>query len=428
MQTILKAGVSRQIISPPPGIYLIGYGDRSKGNQGIHDDLTATAVVFADGQQRVAIVACDLLAINSATAARVQARLDFPVLISCSHTHSGPITYAHERSPRKNRDYVRLLVDRISQAVCDAEKALEPVVASWSAGQTGIAVNRRERLVDGRIEIGVNPDGPVDRSLGVLQLCREDNTPLATLVNFACHGTVMGPKSLLVSADWPGAMRSVVEAATDAPCLFIQGATGDMNPVINVTQSDWSAVHELGEQVGQAVLETFPQLASIEALPIQYQQVKVWLPLLAAADTSKPPAVHRKVLSKVAKVPSLLVDFILNQRYPWITEIEACGGVWSTPMNVQVVRLGELAYVGYGMEVFTEIGIAVKQFSPARYTIFASLTSGCTGYLPTSSEHARGGYEVEQAPYFYRLPGIFDPGAAGLVQAETQRLLEQAWL
>ena len=51
-ETILKAGVARQIITPPPGIYLIGYGDRSKGNRGVHDDLTATALALEDGSLR----------------------------------------------------------------------------------------------------------------------------------------------------------------------------------------------------------------------------------------------------------------------------------------------------------------------------------------------------------------------------------------
>ncbi len=425
MQKNIRAGVSRQIISPPPGVYQIGFGDRTKGNLGIHDDLTATAAVFDDGQQRVAIVACDLLAINSITAGQVQAQVNLPVLISCSHTHSGPITYAGKRAPHKNRDYVKLLVDRIVQAICEAEASLEPATVAWSSGQTAIAVNRRERQANGKIEIGVHPDGPVDRSLGIVQARREDGSVLMTLVNFACHGTVLGPLNLLVSADWPGAMRGVVEADTGAPCLFIQGATGDLNPVVNVTQSDWSAMRDLGEQVGHAALETFSQLAPLECAPIRYQRADTWLPL--QASTLKSLHVYRKMLSRFAKVPSVLVDPILNRRYPWKTTVEAHDGVWKTPMNVQVVRLGELAYVGYGMEVFTEIGMAVKAFSPAHHTIFASLTTGCTGYLPTSAEHALGGYEVEQTPYFYRLPGILDPGAADLALAETRRLLEQVW-
>jgi len=71
----LLAGVARRIISPPKGIFLIGYGDRTKGNLGVHDDLTATALILDDGTARVAIVALDMLAINEFIVDRVRARL-----------------------------------------------------------------------------------------------------------------------------------------------------------------------------------------------------------------------------------------------------------------------------------------------------------------------------------------------------------------
>jgi hypothetical protein len=129
----------------------------------------------------------------------------------------------------------------------------------------------------------------------------------------------------------------------------------------------------------------------------------------------------------VARVPSLLVDFVLNRRYPWKTTMAARDGKWATPMPVIVARLGELAYVGYGMEVFTEIGLEVKRISPAKHTLFASLTNGCTGYLPTAQEHARGGYEVDLSPLFYRLPGRLDAQCARLVISETVQLFKSVW-
>ena len=97
------AGAARSIISPPRGIYLIGYGDRAKGNIGIHDDLSATTLVLDDGSTRVAIVALDILTINEFIVDRVRAKLTpIEVVLCCSHTHSGPIAYADGKSARKN--------------------------------------------------------------------------------------------------------------------------------------------------------------------------------------------------------------------------------------------------------------------------------------------------------------------------------------
>src|SRR4030043_1073069 len=164
---ILSVGVARQNISPPPGIYLIGYGDRTKGNRGVHDDLTATALALDDGLYRVVIAACDLLAINEHTVARIQAQTGSNVVICCSHTHSGPVTYAGQRSPRKNREYINHLVGQIVKTVREALENLQPARLTLAQGEADIAINRRERKPDGCIEIGLNPPGRVDRSLPV---------------------------------------------------------------------------------------------------------------------------------------------------------------------------------------------------------------------------------------------------------------------
>src|SRR5512136_473935 len=152
--TGLRAGAARRIITPPPGIFLIGYGDRSKGNTGVHDDLTATALVLEDGTQRIAIVALDMLAINEFVVDRVRQQMaPTEVLLCCSHTHSGPIAYAGKGSPRKNRIYIDALVENISSAVQEAKAATVPVRLEYSQGQAGIAINRREKMPDGRMEI-----------------------------------------------------------------------------------------------------------------------------------------------------------------------------------------------------------------------------------------------------------------------------------
>jgi hypothetical protein len=167
----LRAGVARRTITPPPGIFLVGYGDRTKGNTGVHDDLTATALVLEDGAGRLAIVALDMLAINEFVVDRVRARLDpIEVLLCCSHTHSGPIAYAGKGSPRKNRAYIDSLVDAIVAAVRQAGSQTVPVRLEYACGQAGIAVNRRERMPDGHFEIGRNPQGAVDRSVQVVSV------------------------------------------------------------------------------------------------------------------------------------------------------------------------------------------------------------------------------------------------------------------
>jgi hypothetical protein len=419
----LNVGVARKIISPPSGIYLIGYGDRTKGNLGVHDELTATALAFDDGLHRAVIVACDLLAINEHTVARIQAQTGSNVVICCSHTHSGPITYAGQHSSRKNRDYIYYLVMQIVNAVKEAQGNLQPARLTWAQGEADIAVNRRERKPDGHIEIGVNPTGPIDRTLSVLQAQTLDGKPIVSLVNFQCHGTVLGPKNLLCSADWIGAMRRTLEQESEAPVMYLQGATGDLNPNHAWGKDDFNDVETIGGKVAEQVLKVIPLVTPVSGEAVSFHEEQVWLSLEAEAQGPTPPPIYRAVLSKMAHVPRFMVDFVLNYRYPWKTHIAARDGFWAVPVVLTQIRVGDMALFALGAEVFTEIGMGIKQASPTTPTLFASVSSGCIGYLPTASEHGLGGYEVDMSPYFYRMPGRLKADSAERVMEAVRNLL-----
>ena len=435
--TKLQAGVARETISPPKGIYLIGYGDRTKGNAGIHDDLSATALVLDDGNTRLALVACDILCLNEFIVDRVRAQVgkETQVMICCSHTHAGPIAYADQGSGRARRAYMDTLVEKIARAVNRAEAAWVSAELSWGQTEAGIAVNRREKQPDGQVIIGVNPTGPVDRSVGILRVSAthlgKHFPPLATVVNYACHGTVLGPGNRFVSADWIGAMRARVEQTLGGKVMFLQGATGDLNPDHEWGAGDpWKAVQSLGERVADRVIAACDDLSPLSGVPLGLQRQTVWLPLEAKATTPTPPPTYRQKLVKVAGLPYMLsfaVDILLQRRYPWRSQIEAREGFWNIPLRVNAARIGDLGLVTFASETLTEIGMSIKAKSPARHTMFASVSDGCIGYLPTAQAHAEGGYEVDTSPYFYRYPGRLASQCAQIATDAVAESLYQLW-
>jgi hypothetical protein len=428
----LRAGIARELISPPRGLYLIGYGDRTKGNVGVHDPLTATALVLKQNERRLALVTCDLLCINAYVVDRVRATLgdDVNVIISCSHTHAGPITYADWRSNPRRRAYVRRLVRTIVRAIQRASANMAPAWLRGGRTTTDIAVNRRASQADGGVDIGVNPEGPVDRTVNVLSVDHVDGRPLATVVNLACHGTVLGPENRWVSADWIGALRAGVEAARGGLTLFLQGATADLNPVSNALGMDeapWAAVEALGGRVAEAVgAMCDAKLAPLDGTPLRWQRREILLPLEAEVATSRPPRTYRRVLAESADLPRFLsfaVDLLLWRRYPWRSRVVAHDGRWSVPLRVNAVRLGDVSLLTFGAEMFTEIGQTVKRAAPSSLRLFASVTDGCIGYLPTADEHARGGPEVDLFSYFYRYPARFAPQSAQIAADAALDLL-----
>ncbi len=418
----LNIGVARKNISPPAGIYLIGYGNRTKGNRGVHDELSATALSVDDGLHQLVIVACDLLAINEHTVARIQAQTGSNIVICCSHTHSGPITYAGQRSSRRNREYVTYLVGQIVAAVKESQVNPQPAQLKWAQGEADVAVNRRERKADGRVEIGVNPTGPIDHSLGVLQAQTAVGKVIASLVNFQCHGTVLGPRNMHASADWIDAMRRSLEQETGAPVLFLQGATGDLNPDHAWSGDDYETAEAIGKEVARQAANVIPALEAISGEAVSFHQEQVWLALEAEAHSPTPPSTYRSVLARMTHVPRFIIDAVLNYRYPWKSHITARDGYWSVPVVLTQLRLGAATIYALGAEVFTEIGMSIKQGSPTTPALFASVSSGCIGYLPTAEEHRLGGFEVDISPYFYRLPSRLNANSADRVMQAVKNL------
>lgn len=426
MSTV-KAGVARRLISPPPGIYLMGYGNRIQGNTGVHDDLYVTTLVLEYGDQRTALLTVDHTFINTRIVDNVKSRIHDRIAVSpdavfvcCSHTHGGPIGYADEESPSENREYIDFLIEMLVESVVAASANLKQAHLWSGADEAGININRRETASDGQIIIGNNPDGPVDRSVQVVQARVEVDMPLATLVNYACHPVVMGPLNRQATADWVGVMRREVENSLGGLCLFFQGATGDVNPrKMRWTTDNWDEIEEQGAEVAAAVERASSNAAHLSIGTLHTSQSVCWLQLMPALGFSDsirafmPPEVQSDEEIRQA----------IRGAFPWHTEIEAREDGLYSPVYIGVMRLGDWALTALATEPFTETGLTIKSVSPAKTTFVAGYANGCNSYLPVRDAYESGGYEVETAALFYGLPAGFAPGGAETVADAIASLL-----
>ncbi len=407
--TTLYLGRDRREITPPPGVPLVGYGNRYLPNLYAKDPLYITTLYLTDGSEHVALVTADLLAVSDATVARVQPAVDAHVIITCSHTHAGPLAHAEPISPPHYHGYVDWLVRQMITSVRAA--MIRPISAQMARGQStaNIAINRRERLPDGSVIIGHNPDGPVDDRVNVIQFQREDGRPLANLVSAACHPTSLGPGNVRASADWVGAMRHQLEDETGVLCAFMQGACADLNPyTVHDTATQWATRTMLGESMARSVQAALQDLRPLTGGPLAVIPVTVDIPLEVSAGAS-----HQQQLADFAGVPRALVDPLLGVLFPWEATLTPTRD--HVALRADVARLGDLTFFGVGAEVFTETGTALKDAYPG--ALVGGVTNGCIGYLPTPDEHELGGYEVDVAPYFFRLPGRLQRDSADRVTA-----------
>ncbi len=445
--SFLKAGVDRIIITPPRGIYLIGYSGRKGGAEEVHSDLTSTALILDDGNEKLVLISLDLLALNRETVDAIKrgitARLGTAansIRLFCSHTHSGPIAWPPYKPAIKDRMkyylyrlmlsaeeplstkgimtnyfYCDWLVKSIIASATRAEANLMDAEINHARTECSIGINRRERLPDGTTVIGWNKEGTVDRSVDILRVS-SGAKPVVTIVNYACHACVLGEESNVISADWPGAMRARVEKELGGLCMFIQGACANINPDVEWSDDNRPDVERLGGIVAESVIEAEGRLTKINSLPLSgvTGETNAYLDVPAGMESLSVKRIYRPMLKKGAAmlmegavIPEFMIDPFLDVRYPWKTILNRDDKGYFTPIRTGVIRIGDIAIASVAMETFTETGIETKKASTAPITLFTGYTDGMTGYLPTAEEISFGGYEVDVVAYIYKLPGRF---------------------
>ena len=185
---------------------------------------------------------------------------DDQLITHMGHTHSGPHHQSAEsEAPGRRFDSGLSREDRGGRGG-RALRAPKPMRSRrWRPGRTGrcdLARNRDLVLDSETFLCSVNPDGPTDDTVLVGRVTDMTGKIIATMVNYACHPVSLGGGNRLISPDYYGAMREVVERDTGgAPCLFLHGASGDMTPLRSY-ESDPAIADQNGRQLGYAALST----------------------------------------------------------------------------------------------------------------------------------------------------------------------------
>jgi hypothetical protein len=296
-QSFCQGAVARRDITPPVGIYHRMWG-AAKHDQstGVHRPLLATALALRASSQSGAedrglttqvLVAIDhcLLWTEEIDALRAQvcraAGLEPEELhITFSHTHAaGLMDPARADLPGGNliAPYLAVLAQRIADAIREALAALVPLRIVYGSGRCALARNRDFWDAENHLfACGFNPAGIQDDTVLVARVTDEQSRTLATLVNYACHPTTLAWDNTLISPDFVGAMRELVESATAAPCLFLQGASGDLGPRQGYV-GDVAVADRNGRELGYAAL------AALESLPRPGLQFEYTGPVISGA-------------------------------------------------------------------------------------------------------------------------------------------------
>ena len=430
-------GVARRDITPPYGIYgpVWGFSTHDGRSTGTHAPLVATALAMRESGDDVPawIVAVDLGTTGDLTGledrwlrreiAGALAVDEDRLMLACSHTHGAPWAYrsrAHLPGGDLIEGYLQQLRSAILEACREAAATAQPAILTVRAGRCDLATNRNLRDPDdpSRFLTGYAPErqDEADDTVMVGRVCRDvDGATVATIVNYACHPTTLGGENRLVSPDYVGRMRTVVERETDgAPCLFLQGASGDLGPAHQYV-ADRAVADRHGARLGHAALSALYGMDAPGHALVYRGAIESGAPLAfwepAPYDVPSSMTLRHvteglpsKAWPSVATLEAQLAetdDPRLRERVlRKLTIARFTEGRGTIPTDVFAWRFGRVIFVGVSCEIDVAWQMALREAFPG-YAVIAmtDVNYSAIGYVVQEASCDENLYQAWQPPY-----------------------------
>ncbi len=448
-QSLVRAGVARRDITPPVGIYHRMWGAATHDQStGVHRPLTATALAVApreeDGAACTPIVMLsvdhcllwntEMRALLNAASTSGAADQD-NVILFFTHTHAAGLMGLERRElPGGDLipDYLTRLGTTIAALVAESVDSLQPAVMQYAAGRCDLAANRDffDEETDQYV-CGLNPEGPSDDTVLVVRVSAGEQGTLATLVNYACHPTTLAWDNTLISPDYVGALREVVESSEGAPCFFMQGASGDIGPREGYV-GDTAVADRNGRQLGYAAL------AALEGLPPPETRYRYAGPVISGAtigtweyepigaeqrQRAAAWIAHRSIVPLRYRDDLGDADALQADRTRWekqeieavsagegerarearamleritrkLTRIGSLPTGDSYPYPLRAWRMGEAVWLAYDGEHYNVLQRALRERFPGTPIVLGTLANGShVWYLPDAESYGKGLYQ-----------------------------------
>ncbi|MDX1980937.1 MAG: neutral/alkaline non-lysosomal ceramidase N-terminal domain-containing protein [Bryobacteraceae bacterium] len=372
----LRAGAARMDITPAAGAALpmSGYGSRVEGHKAIHDNLYVRALVLDDGARQAVVVSFDLLFVTdemwNTMAGRIAQESGIArdaILLAGTHTHGGPaLGRVKPEFEVRWKPWREMMETRTLEAVRQARAALLPARFGIGRGKAYANTNRRARMANGGWGLGVNPQGVSDKTLAVVKFETLQARPIALLINYGVHGTVMGPRNYDITGDLPGAASRYVEEQIGDGVVapWTSAASGDQNAIYG-PGSDFRQMEILGRMVGEEVVRV-------------------------AAGIRTSPRVRIAAMQKVITCPGRKMTPESNTSQNKIAFVDA------DPVDIRLslLKLNHIALAGVSGEVLTPIGQRLQHESPLANTLMTTHTNGSSGYIPDDDAYHQVSYEI----------------------------------
>lgn len=394
----MRVGTSQIDITPVEGVELSGFAARTQPSVGVLDPLFAKCIYLVEGNDRLLWIHADLIGFERSFVESlrkwVERNLGVPgdkVMLSATHTHSGPATIHLFGAGRYDGDYMLWLDSQLQEVAQKAMVSTEPVNVVAVSDRSDLAVDRRGTA-----------SAHTDTRVGAIGWRRGDGTFAAVVTNYAMHGVALGPKNRLISADVPG--RVAESLSTRLPgepvVLATNGACGNLNPPReNVSESQ---IQAWGEQVALAVAGSLEQAepTASPTLGVRAEIMPLPLEFLSVDQINECADRGLKQPDGIAEWGDKYRSAVEHWRRITTARLERGELATTAPIELMAVRVGDRVLLGVGAEVFSKFTELVSGRVRPQVSV-VGYANGLFGYLATEAAYEEGGYEVDQAHFFY---------------------------
>ena len=422
----VHVGVAQGDITPPIGISSNPWGKSTSAlSTGVHKPLTATAAAFIGDRTRfivgldigwIGCYECDVINFRGRVVRELGIEID-DLLVNLSQTHKGPPFCIHE-ALREGKEFVPDFIERTIAKVISlctqARNSVREVDITWGYGKCALGTVR-DLPVGDQVVVGFNPELEPDDTLVVGRVTDRAGKNVLTIVNYGCHPTSVGWGSGLISPDYVGRARELVEQATGAPMLFLLGACGNVAPKIQYS-ADVSIADRNGEILGYATLAT---LAAMLPPATEYRFTEVitsgsnlggWNPVSVAPNNTLK---GKKVLAKLPH-KELLDEAQMRERWAPLTATESflnfrirkqfemrkdyVQGDGTVLHPIWFWQIGDAIVVAHCGEAYLEMARELRRRNPGLMLLFLDMTNG-PGYIyvPTRKAYEQNTYQSQQS-------------------------------
>jgi len=418
MSCEIQVGFGRKDILPIGSIELggMGNGPHRKSNN-VLDTLYATCIAITDSKgETLLLVTLDLChAMQGVTAdARkiITEATGIPgdhIMISATHTHAGPDVW--NPGPQTVNEYLEQCPVKIANAAFAALEDRKPARVYTAVKRvSGMNFVRHYKQADGTCGAGT-PENPLvghmtepDPRLRVVQFKREEGKDIL-LMNWQAHPCFTGTMHAKdISADYIASVRSYLEVMLNCRFAFFQGACGNL--VARSRIQDECCEREMdayGKRLGDEAISLLSKMQEIEPAPLQFIQRQYPCPVEHSTDVEKDQATELwNYWLETNNVPESFRrarELGYGSPYQARAVLERLGLPEKHDLELNAIRMGELAWATVPGEMFDTCGAYVKDSFPAETTIMMAYCNGAYGYFPTKQACDYGCYESDTRKY-----------------------------